>query len=244
MSGGDGQQRRERLQWLRRAVVGSDTVTRHFTGLEVIDEGATVLVVFTWRADPNRYAMRFGWDEDIPLVLMEELDAGAVSWAGIRQVAGRVELDASARRIETPEGFYVSAVPYDDGAASVSAQRLERSGLTVAGTVEAAAAGELVSWLEAYANNARGAPVVAHAVTVEPLAIRVARIRHVEVKRRAPVELARVLLHHAVIDAAGEGAVRVVSDGQDAARPQLLEALGFVSVAETGPWAIETTMLP
>jgi hypothetical protein len=245
VSGGDGQQRRERLALLRQAVVGLDTVTRHFTGLEVIDEGATVLVEFAWRADPNRYAMRFGWDEDIPLMLMEELDTGAVYWAGTRRVAGRVELDVSARRVETPKGFYVAGVPCDNAAASVSARRLAGSGLNAAGTVEAAAAGELVSWIEAYVNNARGAPVVARAVTVwEPHAARVARIRQLEVTRRAPLELARVLLHHAVIDAAGEGAVRVVCDGRGAARPPLLETLGFAPPADTGPWSLETTMLP
>jgi hypothetical protein len=111
VSGDDGQQRRERLALLRQAVVGLDTVTRHFTGLEVIDEGATVLVEFAWRADPNRYAMRFGWDEDIPLMLMEELDTGGLYWAGTRRVAGRVELDVSARRVETPKGFYVAGCP-------------------------------------------------------------------------------------------------------------------------------------
>jgi len=211
----------------------------------VIDEGATVLVEFAWRADPNRYAMRFGWDEDIPLMLMEELDTGGLYWAGTRRVAGRVELDVSARRVETPKGFYVAGVPYDNAAASISARRLAGSGLNVAGTVEAAAAGELVSWIEAYVNNARGAPVVARVVTVwEPHAARVARIRQLEVTRRAPLELARVLLHHAVIDAAGEGAVRVVCDGRGAAWLPLLETLGFAPPADTGPWSLETTMLP
>lgn len=187
MSDSHDKQRQERCAWRRHALVGQNPVSEH---VSVLDEGTTVLVIFAWRADPNRYAMRLDWNDDSCLILMEELDTDAVRGRN-PAVAGRIELDVSTRRIETPKG---DAVPYfnDAGQSERTVQRLTASALDFTGVVATAGAGALASWIEA----------------------------------------------------AGNGAARVLAEAHQAATQEVLEALGFHLSPETGCWVLPSTALP
>lgn len=93
-------QRAASIQHLRHALVGVDTVTEGWVGLDVIDDGAEAIIVFRWQSDdPNVYALRIDLDEDHAWwhyepcgVLAEELLTGLTSRSDHRPIDGRIEL--------------------------------------------------------------------------------------------------------------------------------------------------------
>ncbi|MFI6737241.1 hypothetical protein ACIBI9_30305 [Nonomuraea sp. NPDC050451] len=236
------------IEWSRQEVLAAVTtclsragaVTEGYSAVNVRPEPDGMLVIFRWRRDPNLYAIAveyptaprspwtgmpvhsaYEWAADVAGWLAEELATGLVR-RGRRTIrSGYVLLDPRDAPDVCPTGYFVSLVPPHPTEAG---SWLAKAGLDVTIPRQLIAESRLACWLQAYVNNERGRPFVGHAAASwENEQRTTVRLDLVHVLPGIPPEVRNALVRLAVGEATEAGALRVVTEIDDAA----LAGLGF-----------------
>ncbi|MFI5937291.1 hypothetical protein [Actinoplanes sp. NPDC051494] len=182
-------------------------------------------VIFNWRQNPTRFAVRSPWPDDTPEgpwtglpmdsaeewvaewggFLSEELSNGLVRWGLRTPRDGYVELNHPPPA--EPSGFSVTDLPPGLGAGI----RLTLQGLDIAAGRRASWNGHLLAWLRAV-EHTTDARTLGHAVvTREPDHPHTARLTALGTVPGAPAELAAHLVVRAQLEAADAGATHLVT---------------------------------
>jgi hypothetical protein len=125
--------RQEVLRTVRTCLLRAGAVTDGYSGVDVVAEPDSMLVIFRWRRDPNLYAIKVEfptapksswtgltvtsadeWAADVAARLAEELDTGLVRRSRRMIRDGYVVLDTHDAPDVCPTGFFISSVPLDD----------------------------------------------------------------------------------------------------------------------------------
>jgi hypothetical protein len=234
----------ETLTAARERLLRPGAVTDGFGPLDVQIAGDFLAVRFHWRRDPNCFVVRLRlpetaespwtgcpvdsaeeWVADLAGALMEELDTGFVRRARRTRHGDEVELAwADEQELPRQQAYYVSGVPVGFG--PEPGRHLASAGLDVSGPRQAFAQRRLISWLQAYVNNAQGRPYVGQAVVVgDPESADAAVLDVLETVAGTPEDVSYLLAVDAVHDAAEAGYLVVRTWLAD----PVLPALGFIS---------------
>ncbi|MFF4778996.1 hypothetical protein ACFY05_39850 [Microtetraspora fusca] len=232
--------RQEVLAAVRTCLSRAGAVTEGYSAVDVRPEPHDILVIFRWRLDPNLYAIpveyptvpqspwtglpvesAYEWAADVAGWLAEELSTGLVR-RGRRTIrSGYVLLDPRDAPDVCPAGYCIGSVPPH---ATEAGSWLAEAGLDVTIPRKLLARGSLVCWLQAYVDNVRGEPFVGQAAASwEDEQRTTVRLDLVHVLPGIPPEVRDALVRLAVGEAAEAGALRVVTEIDDAA----LVGLGF-----------------
>ncbi|MEV0595696.1 hypothetical protein [Nonomuraea cavernae] len=131
--------REEILGAVRTCLLRTGAVTDGYSGVDVIAEPDSMLVIFRWRRDPNTYAIEVAfptvpespwtglpvasadeWAADVAGRLAEELATGLVRRSRRTIRDGNVVLDTHDAPDLCPAGFFIGSVPLDDGMLALS----------------------------------------------------------------------------------------------------------------------------
>ncbi|MEV0310670.1 hypothetical protein [Nonomuraea fuscirosea] len=236
------------IKWSRREVLAAvttclsraDAVTEGYSTVNVRPEPDGMLVLFRWRRDPNLYAIAveyptaprspwtglpvhsaYEWAADVAGRLSEELATGLVRRARRTVRGGYVLLDPRDAPDVNPPGYSISLVPPHP---TEPGSWLAKAGLDVTIPRQLSAGSRLTCWLQAYGYNERRMTVVGQAAASwENEERTTVRLDLVQVLPGFPPEVCHALVRLAVFEAAEAGALRVVTEIDDAA----LAELGF-----------------
>jgi hypothetical protein len=246
--------REETLTAARERLLRAGGVTDGFGPLDVQIADDFLAVRFRWWQDPNRFVVRLRlpdtaespwtgcpvdsaeeWAADLAGALMEELDTGFVRRARRTPQGDEVELAWEEDR-ELPDilGYYISGVPFEFG--PDPGRHLASAGFDISLPRRAIEEGRLISWLEAYVDNAQGRPYVGQAVVVgDRVSADAAVLDVLETVAGIPEDVSSILALNAVHGAAEAGYLVVTTRLAD----PVLTALGFIS-HEPGQLALST----